>query len=60
MEREIGREAAPAASIEITPAMIYAGAAVLGEHPMTENLSLGFCEDVARAVLERALKARHS
>lgn len=50
---------APADEIEITPATIEAGAAVLWAHPLTDNLSPGFCEDVARAVLEHALKARH-
>jgi hypothetical protein len=49
---------APEHEIEITAEMISAGADVLWRHPLTENLSPGFCEDLARLVLARALRAR--
>jgi hypothetical protein len=49
---------APWGEIEITPEMINAGSAVLWGHPLTDNLSPGFCDDIARAVLECALRAR--
>lgn len=49
---------ASAPDAEITPAMVEAGANVLWGHAMTENLSLGVCEDLARLVVESALQAR--
>ena len=51
---------AGAPEIEITPAMIAAGAAVLWNHPCVSDLSPGFCESLAEEVLSYALKVSRS
>jgi hypothetical protein len=51
---------AGAPEIEITPAMIAAGASVLWNHLCVSDLSPGFCESLAEEVLLYALKVSRS
>jgi hypothetical protein len=46
----------PADEIEITPAMVQAGEAVLWDGPF---LAYASYEEIAHRIIERALKARH-